>query len=82
MTPDEATVLFVNVLRQIAPETDFDSIDPDADLRDQVDIDSMDFLNAVMAIYDETGIEVPEADYGEFETLRGAARYLAARAPA
>jgi acyl carrier protein len=82
MTPDEASAFFVNILRQIAPETDFHSIDPDAELRDQIDIDSMDFLNAVMAIYEETGIDVPEEDYGKFETLRGAAQYLAASVPA
>ena len=82
MTPDEARAVIVRILNQIAPETDFDRVDPKRELREQLDIDSMDFLNAVMAIYDETGVDIPEADYGELETLQGAAEYLAAKAPA
>jgi acyl carrier protein len=79
MTPDEARTLIVRILRQIAPEADFASIDPEMELRDQLDIDSMDFLNAVMAVHEETGVDIPEADYPKLETLQGAAEYLAAR---
>ena len=50
-------------LAVIAPETDFDSLAPDADLRDELDLDSMDFLNFVTGVYERTGIEVPERDY-------------------
>ena len=78
MTPDEARALIVDVMRQIAPEADLAEVDPAADLRDELDIDSMDFLNAVMAIHEKTGIDVPEEDYPKIETLQGAIDYLVA----
>ena len=46
-------------------------------LRDQLDIDSMDFLNFVIAMNERTGIEIPESDYGELATLTGCVTYLA-----
>jgi acyl carrier protein len=63
-------------LAVIAPETDFDSLAPDADLRDELDLDSMDFLNFVTGVYERTGIEVPERDYPKILTLDACVRYL------
>ena len=63
-------------LALIAPEADFDSLPPDADLRDELDLDSMDFLNFVTGIYARTGIEVPERDYPKLLTLNACVRYL------
>ena len=62
---------------EVAPDVDPGAIDPDADLAEQLDIDSMDFLNIVAAIYEQTGIEVPERDYPKLSTLSDAVRYLA-----
>ena len=46
-------------------------------LRDQLDIDSMDFLNFVIAVNERTGIDIPESDYGALATLNGCVAYLA-----
>ena len=50
---------------------------PGADLAEQLDIDSMDFLNVIVAIHEQTGIEIPERDYGKLSTLDDAVAYLA-----
>jgi acyl carrier protein len=67
-------------LQAIAPEVDAASLDAGRPLRDQVDLDSMDFLRFVMELHRRTGVEVPEADYSQLASLGGAADYLAARA--
>ena len=66
-------------LGNIAPEIDMNSVDPAGDLRDALDIDSMDFLNFVTAIHHRLGIEIPEIDYPRLRTLDGAVSYLKAK---
>ena len=78
MSPDEARDVVVRLFGQIAPEADFSEVEPDEELRDQLDIDSMDFLNFIVALDGETGIDVPEADYPKLATLDGAVAYLVA----
>jgi acyl carrier protein len=80
MTDAEARTLLQDVFARFAPEVEFAKVDPRADLREQLDIDSLDFLNALVAIHERTGVEVPEADYAQVATLEAAAAYLAARA--
>ena len=63
-------------LAVIAPEADFDQLPADADLRDELDLDSMDFLNFVIELHERTGIEVPERDYPQVLTLDACVRYL------
>ena len=69
----------LRVLSSIAPEVDGASLDPAKDLRDQIDIDSVDFLNFVIGLHKEFGIEIPDADVGKLTTLHGCAAYLAGR---
>jgi len=64
-------------LNNIAPEVDLAGIDPAADLREALDIDSMDFLNFITAIHHRLGIDIPELDYPKLVTLDGAVKYLA-----
>jgi len=66
-------------LSNIAPEVDLAGVDPKADLREAVDIDSMDFLNFVTAVHRRTGVDIPEADYPKLATLAGIYAYLEAR---
>jgi acyl carrier protein len=66
-------------LNNIAPEADIAAIDPAADLREALDIDSMDFLNFITAVHHRLGISVPEIDYPKLVTLKGAIEYLAPR---
>jgi acyl carrier protein len=63
-------------LNNIAPEVDLATIDPGADLREALDIDSMDFLNFITAIHHRLGIDIPELDYPKLITLDGAIAYL------
>jgi acyl carrier protein len=63
-------------LNNIAPEADLTKIDPAADLREALDIDSMDFLNFVTAIHHRLGVDIPELDYPKLVTLDGAVAYI------
>jgi len=63
-------------LSNIAPEMDLAAIDPSADLREALDIDSMDFLNFITAMHRRLGVNVPEVDYPKLFTLDGAVAYF------
>lgn len=63
-------------LGKIAPEVDLDTIDPSANLREALDIDSMDFLNFVTALHHRLGLDIPELDYPKLGTLDGATAYV------
>jgi len=63
-------------LNNIAPEVDMASVPADADLREAIDIDSMDFLNFITAIHHRLGLDIPEADYPKLITLAGATAYI------
>ncbi len=79
MTREEISAAVLGVLGGIAPEADLVRLRPDADLRDELDIDSMDFLRFVVGIHERLRVDVPEADYPRIRTLRGCVEYLAAR---
>ena len=66
-------------LNNIAPEADIASVDPAADLREAIDIDSMDFLNFIIAIHRRLGVDIPEIDYPKLVTLDGAFAYIDAK---
>jgi len=66
-------------LSNVAPEVDLDAIDPAKNLRDQIDIDSVDFLNFVIGLHNELGIEIPDADVPKLGTLNGCVVYLQTR---
>ena len=69
-------------LNRIAPDIDADDIDRSENLRDEFDIDSMDFLNLVTALSKLLGLDIPEADYDQMESFNALVDYLAKRAPA
>ena len=69
----------LRVLNGIAPEVDIDSIHPDRDLRDQMDMDSVDFLNFVIGLHKNLGIEIPDADIPKLANLNSCIDYLRAR---
>jgi acyl carrier protein len=76
MNEAEARGLIYEVLSGIAPESDPAAVSGDADLREALDLDSMDFMNFIVALHERTGIDIPEADYPAFRTLSGALAYL------
>ncbi|HEX9836703.1 MAG TPA: acyl carrier protein [Alphaproteobacteria bacterium] len=76
MTDDRLKTVLLEALASVAPEIDPGSVDPARDLRDQLDLDSMDFLNFMIAVHERLGIDIPEADYPQLSTLDAAIRYL------
>jgi len=76
MTRDQIKAIVQRVLGNIAPEADMSQIEPHAPLRDQLDIDSMDFLNFAIGLHKELNVEIPEASYPELATLNGCIEYL------
>ena len=67
------------VLRTVAPEVTPNKIAADQPLRDQVDLDSMDFLNFLIRLHERLGVDVPESDYAKLVTLADFVAYLQAR---
>jgi acyl carrier protein len=81
-TNDVRDVL-LSILGEIAPEADLSAVRPDVDLRDQLDIDSMDFQHFLVGVDEALGVDIPERDYSKLTTLDACVQYLAARtAPA
>jgi acyl carrier protein len=81
MTDDELKTLVMDKILDIAPEADFATLDPDDGLREQLDLDSMDFLNVVIGLHEALGIDIPEADYPKLFTLNDAVAYLRDKQP-
>jgi len=80
MSDDEIKALYLRELHKIAPEVDLNEIDSAIDLREQIDLDSMDILNLAVAIHDATGIDIPEADYPQMTSINGCIAYLGSHA--
>jgi acyl carrier protein len=70
------------LLHELRPEADLASLGGGANLRDELDLDSMDFLNFVIGLDEATGVDIPEADYAQLETLDDCVRYLEAHGAA
>jgi acyl carrier protein len=71
MNAEELRRIAAEVLGGIAPEADLATVGDDEDLRDALDLDSMDFLNFVIGLSERTGRAIPEADAPKLQTLRG-----------
>jgi acyl carrier protein len=79
MTRDEIKNTVLRILGGIAPEADLTQIKPQVSFREQLDIDSMDFLNFAIGLSKELGVEVPEADYPKVASLDGCVEYVMER---
>jgi acyl carrier protein len=66
----------LGIISNVAPEAELEGIDDEADIRDELDIDSMDFLDVLVGVAERLGVEIPEADYGEVQTLAALVRYV------
>jgi len=82
MTKNEIKATVLRLLSNLAPEADLTQLKPDANIRDELDIDSMDFLNFAIAVHEALHVEIPEADYPELATVNGCVEYVATRLPA
>lgn len=69
----------VAALHRLAPEADLGSLDPEAPLRETLELDSMDFLRLLTILAERLEVDIPDAEAGELATLDRAVRYLAER---
>ncbi|MBT3470306.1 MAG: acyl carrier protein [Opitutae bacterium] len=76
MTKDDIKKIVLEIIEEIAPDEDLSDVKPDVRLRDQLDLDSMDFLDIVMELRKQHSIEVPEEEYQELASLDSCANYL------
>lgn len=79
MNRDQLRAAVKEAIRHVAPEAILDGVAGDADLREALDLDSMDVLNLAIALHRLTGIAVPEVDMPRVVSLDGAVGYLAER---
>jgi acyl carrier protein len=79
MTDSELSKIVTSTLFSVAPDLEGPTVQPDELFRDQFEIDSMDFLNFIIALHKRTGVEIPESDYMQLESLSGAVSYLRAK---
>lgn len=82
MTLEQIRSTVIEALCQVAPEADPAQLRPNVSFRQQLDIDSMDFLRFVIALHEKTHRELPEKDYPKLTTLDGCVAYLASFEPA
>jgi acyl carrier protein len=76
MKADEIRSLILEVMHEIVPDEDLSNLKGDARIRDQIEMDSMDFLDIIMELRKRYGVIVPEDDYMKLSTLDGSVEYL------
>jgi len=79
MTRDEIILAVKDIITTIAPDEELSELNTTEPLRDQIELDSMDFLDIVMELRKRYAVQVPEEDYGALNTLDGCADYLLPR---
>lgn len=81
MNPQQITAVVIATLKSIAPEVEADELDAKRPLRNQVDLDSMDWLNFLIGLHSALQVDIPEADYSKLVTLSDLVGYLQQRCP-
>jgi acyl carrier protein len=76
MTQEEVSTIVLDIIAEIAPDEDLNGLKSDVNLRDQLDLDSMDFLDIVMELRKRHKVEVPSEDYGHLASLDSCVAYL------
>lgn len=79
MTADEARDAVRAALRRVVPDADLDAVSDDEDLRETLELDSLDFLAFVETLSTRTGVRIDEDDYPQMRTLRSTLEFLLAR---
>lgn len=76
MTNEEIRAEIIDILEDIAPDEDLDGLDDDQSFRDQMELDSMDFLDIVMELRKRHRVQIPEEDYGNLASMSSTVSYL------
>ena len=79
MTDPSIRKTVLDALASVAPELDEATLETDKSFREQLDIDSMDFLNYVIALHEALGVDIPERDYASVASIDGAVAYLSTK---
>jgi len=79
MTPAEIRAEIIDILGDIAPDEDLSGLKDDVPFRDQLELDSMDFLDIVMELRKRHRVQVPEEDYGQLASMASTVKYLEPR---
>jgi len=79
MTPAEIREAILDILSDIAPDEDLSHLEPDVPFRDQLDMDSMDFLDIVMELRKRYRVQIPEEDYPALASMASSVEYLLPR---
>jgi acyl carrier protein len=79
MTAEEIKQALVQKLKSIAPDTEPQNLQPDENIRQSLGIDSFDYLQFIVALDEQFGIQTPEEDYGKITTMKEVTDYIAAR---
>lgn len=79
MSPAEIRETILEILADIAPDEDLTTLDPDRPFRDQLDMDSMDFLDIVMELRKRYRVQIPEQDYPALASMTSTVEYLTPR---
>ena len=79
MSPEDIRAVALATLQSIAPEVEVDALRGDRPLRNQVDLDSMDWLNFLLGLHEKLRVDIPEADYAKLVTLDDVVAYLQAK---
>lgn len=76
MTPDRIRQVILDILEKIVPDEDLSGLKDDVPFRDQMELDSMDFLDIVMELRKQYRVQIPEEDYPNLATMAGTVTYL------
>ena len=79
MTSEDIREVIIAIIKDIDEEADFDGLDADKPLRDQLELDSMDFLDIVMELRKRYKLQIPEEEYPQLATLASCVNYLEPR---
>jgi len=81
MTKDEIREVVLHTLHMIAPEAELDEINPEGNLQEEIELDSLDFLRFMQQLNKDLGVDVPEADYEQLSTLNRCVDYFVSKIP-
>jgi|TARA_B100000315_G_C14140076_1_gene390950 acyl carrier protein len=76
MSKEEIREIIYNIIKEIAPDEDLGNLDDSKEIRDQIELDSMDFLDIVLELRKRYKVDVPEEDYPKLATIDGCVEYL------
>ncbi len=79
MTKEEIRGAIIQQILKVAPDINEEDIEPNENLQRSLEIDSFDFLKVLIALYEQLGVEVSEADYAEVDTLEHMVNYFVER---